>query len=121
MSSKAPLHDIMLVVTAFSLSPDPPPHALHITGLHLHGAAWNGTTLVEMNPHELYAPLPPLRMIACLSHTTPPRVYECPVYPTGARARNGNAVVVVAELPCAQGQEGFWLLRGAAAVLQPHD
>uniref|UniRef100_A0ABD2WRH4 Dynein heavy chain 1, axonemal n=1 Tax=Trichogramma kaykai TaxID=54128 RepID=A0ABD2WRH4_9HYME len=93
-----------------------------VYGLFLEGCRWDGTSLAESRPKELFTSMKPMLFLPEVNHKKPESgFYECPVYKTVVRAgtlsTTGHSTnfVLPVEIPCRE-SPSHWIIRGAALI-----
>jgi len=105
-----------------------PEDGVIIYGVHVQGTRWHPTEdkLVEAEKGVMFSGLPPIHFLPAQNHVIPEDCYVTPVYKTTARAGSLSTTgtstnfVVAVELPSDRGS-GFWVLNGAAGILNLDD
>ena len=111
---------------------NPPDDGVYISGLYFDGARWDteGCTIVDAKPAENWSTMNVVHLIPTMNYKRNKLEYSCPCYKTstrqGALSTTGMSTnyVLNIDLPCRY-ENGeppeFWVLRGAAFVLNLND
>ncbi|KAJ8667916.1 hypothetical protein QAD02_009579 [Eretmocerus hayati] len=99
-----------------------PEEGCAVYGLFLEGCRWDGTSLIESLPKELFTEMSPILFRPEVNHKRPEKgFYECPVYKTVTRAgtlsTTGHSTnfVLAVEIPT-RDPPSHWTIRGVALI-----
>ena len=140
--TKIPVSDITIKFTVLDKTVEEiqkgPKYGIYVNGLFLEGASWDAKLgLVDQKPGEMRCTMP---VIWFETIKEVPKVpvdddnenedeiyyYSCPMFKTGKRAQiisssgNSNEKVLEVELPSKENKD-YWILRGAALLMQLDD
>jgi dynein heavy chain len=103
-----------------------PEDGVYVYGLFMDGARWDSKTqcIADSRLGEVYSPVPMIHFIPHEHYVPREKDYACPVYKTSNRAgvlsttgQSTNFVLAV-NLPSQEKSPDYWVLRGAALLLQ---